>query len=99
MLSRVMRRFRLLDWTRFAALVGAAALVLCAAEAVTACPTCKEGVGQADPQGQAMAAGYYYSILFMLSMPVIIITTFSTFAYRAVKRAKADAAARTPAAG
>jgi hypothetical protein len=37
-----------------------------------------------------MAAGYYYSILFMMSMPFIILTTFGSVCYRSVKRAQAE---------
>jgi hypothetical protein len=82
-------------WTRLATIVVCAAIVLSVADAAWACPTCKDSVAQNDPQYQSMAAGYYYSILFMLSMPFIIITTFGTFAYRSVKKAQAqrDAAA------
>jgi uncharacterized membrane protein len=71
------------------------ALLVLGADAAVACPTCKEGVAQNDPHYQSMAAGYYYSILFMMSMPFIIVTTFGTFAYRSVKKAQAqrDAAA------
>ncbi|BBO35017.1 hypothetical protein [Lacipirellula parvula] len=58
----------------------------------TACPTCREGLAENDPHGQSMAAGYYYSILFMMSMPFIIITTFGSFAYRSVKKAEAERA-------
>lgn len=64
-------------------------VTLVAADAV-ACPTCKEGIAQNDAHGQSMAAGYYYSILFMMSMPFIILTTFGSFAYRSVKRAQAE---------
>jgi uncharacterized membrane protein len=59
-----------------------------AAEA-SGCPTCKDGIAAADPQAQSMAAGYYYSILFMMSMPFIILATFGTFAYRSVVKARA----------
>lgn len=55
-----------------------------------ACPTCKEGIAENDPHAQSMAAGYYYSILLMMSMPFIILTTFGSFAYRSVKRAQAE---------
>jgi uncharacterized membrane protein len=64
------------------------AVALFAAEAA-ACPTCKESLAD-NPNGQSMAAGYYYSILFMMSMPFIILTTFGSFAYRSVKRAQAE---------
>jgi hypothetical protein len=78
-------------------------LALCFADVASACPTCKDSVAQNDPQYQSMARGYYYSILFMLSMPFIIVTAFGTFAYRAVKQAEAQRAAAamtpSPAAG
>ena len=73
----------------------ALAIVVCLASTAAACPTCKDGIAQNDSHGQSMAAGYYYSILFMMSMPFIILTTFGSFAYRSVKKAQAqrDAAA------
>ena len=85
-------------WTRWATIIAFAAVILCTADAALGCPTCKEGVAQNDPQYQSMAAGYYYSILFMMSMPFIILTTFGSFAYRSVKRAQAerDAAQQRP---
>jgi uncharacterized membrane protein len=67
-----------------------AALVLASTEVASACPTCKEGLAQNDPHYQSMARGYYYSILFMMSMPFIIVTTLGTVAYRSVKRAQAE---------
>ena len=60
------------------------------ADAASACPTCREGLAENDPHGQSMAAGYYYSILFMMSMPFIILTTFGSVCYRTVKRAQAE---------
>jgi hypothetical protein len=85
-------------WLRIAIMIALAAFLLGAAEAAWACPNCKEGLAQNDPHGQSIAAGYYYSILFMLSMPFIILTTFGTFAYRSVKKAQAqrDAIAKLP---
>ena len=42
-----------------------------------------------------MAAGYYYSILFMMSMPYIVLGTFGSVAYISIRRARIgkDAAA------
>jgi hypothetical protein len=77
-------------------LVAAAVIVACLAGDVAACPTCKDGVAENDPQMQSMAAGYYYSILFMLSMPVLILTSFGSMAYLSVKRARR---AQTPPLG
>jgi uncharacterized membrane protein len=64
------------------------ALVLLIATVAAACPTCKEGVAQNDPQGQALAAGYYYSILFMMSTPYIVLATFISCAYYSIRRAR-----------
>jgi uncharacterized membrane protein len=64
------------------------ALVLLIASVAAACPTCKEGLAQNDPQGQAIAAGYYYSILFMMSMPYIVLGTFASLAYYSIRRAR-----------
>jgi hypothetical protein len=77
-------------YARLATVVLAIAVIWLWAGDVSACPTCREGVGASDPHQQALAAGFYYSILFMLSMPVIILTTFGSCAYRAVKRAQAE---------
>src|ERR1044072_5717031 len=64
------------------------ALVLLIASVAAACPTCKEGLAQNDPQGQALAAGYYYSILFMMTTPYIVLATFGTCAYYSIRRAR-----------
>jgi hypothetical protein len=86
----LLRRRRL---TRIAILIAIAVIAICLADVASACPTCKDSVAQNDPQYQSMARGYYYSILFMLSMPLIIVTAFGTFAYRAFKQAEAQRAA------
>jgi hypothetical protein len=64
------------------------ALVLLIASVAAACPTCKEGLAQNDPQGQSLAAGYYYSILFMMSMPYLLLCTFASVAYYSIRRAR-----------
>lgn len=58
----------------------------------TACPTCGDGIGQSDPQGQSLAAGMYYSILFMMSMPYLILATLGCVAYLSIRRARLAAA-------
>ena len=77
-------------WLNLVVAVSIVAAFASLVEVASACPTCKDSVAQNDPHYQSMAAGYYYSILFMLSMPFLIVTTFSTFAYRSVKRAEAE---------
>jgi|SRR5262245_59038382 Na+-driven multidrug efflux pump len=68
------------------------ALIFMIATVAAACPTCKEGLAQNDPQGEAVAAGYYYSILFMMSMPFAILGTFGSLAYLSIRRARAQQA-------
>jgi hypothetical protein len=67
----------------------AVTLVACIAAAAWACPTCREDLAN-NPQGRGLATGFYYSILFMMSMPFLIIGTLGTVAYRSVKRAQAE---------
>jgi uncharacterized paraquat-inducible protein A len=62
-------------------------LVFLIASVAAACPTCKEGLAQTDPHGQSIAAGYYYSIIFMMAMPFAILGTFGSLAYLSIRRA------------
>ena len=66
----------------------AIAMVLLIASVAAACPTCKDGLSQNDPRGESMAAGYYYSILFMMAMPFTILGTFGGLAYLSIRRAR-----------
>jgi hypothetical protein len=63
-------------------------MVLLIASVAGACPNCKEGLAQNDPQGQSLAAGYYYSILFMMAMPFTILGSFGGLAYLSIRRAR-----------
>jgi uncharacterized paraquat-inducible protein A len=63
------------------------AIVLLSAD-LMACPTCKNGMSGADPVSVARASGYFYSILFMMSMPFLIVGTFGGAAYLSIKRAR-----------
>jgi hypothetical protein len=69
-------------------------LVLLLVGVAAACPTCGEGIGQSDPHGKSLAAGLYYSIIFMMSMPYLILATLGCIAYVSIRRARvANAAA------
>jgi uncharacterized membrane protein len=84
----MMKRFlRLLNRKRIALLL-MWAVALCLTTSAWACPTCKQGLAENDPTGQAMAAGYFYSILFMMAMPFVVLGTFGGFAYLSVRRAR-----------
>ncbi|HEX4412675.1 MAG TPA: hypothetical protein VH107_03535 [Lacipirellulaceae bacterium] len=63
-------------------------LVLLLASVAAACPTCKDGLAQNDPHGHALAAGYAYSVIFMMSMPYLLLCTMASMAYLAIRRAK-----------
>ena len=65
----------------------ATALVAVPAPAA-ACPTCKDSIAQNDPQHQRMVKGYFYSILFMMSTPFVVVGTFGTMAYVSIRRAR-----------
>jgi hypothetical protein len=75
------------------------ALALLIASVAAACPTCKDGLAQNDPHGQSIAAGYYYSILFMMMMPFAILGTFGGLAYLSIRRARQQAQQDEPLAG
>jgi uncharacterized paraquat-inducible protein A len=62
--------------------------VLMVSAEVMACPTCKNGMSGGDPLSVARASGYFYSILFMMSMPFLIVGTFGGAAYLSIKRAR-----------
>ena len=81
--NRSMKNFRPL------LIVGLCLAVLLVAwpETAVACPTCKDGLAENDPAGRAIAAGYFWSILFMMSMPFLIIGSFASYAYYIVQRA------------
>ncbi len=74
--------------TLIVALALVAVLAMTLATSASACPTCKEGVDANDPHHQSLAAGFYYSILFMVSMPYILLGTLGFVAYNSVKKAK-----------
>ena len=83
-----MTKTRLRTLLRIAAPLVTVLLVVGIAGDATACPTCKDGLAENDPSTQIMAAGYFYSILFMMSMPFLIIGTFGSFAYLSIRKAR-----------
>ncbi len=62
-------------------------LVLLPADKASACPNCKEAVASQSPEeAQRVTNGYFYSILFMMGMPFLVVGTGGFFIARAVKR-------------
>src|SRR4051812_39741318 len=80
----------LLSRASCAALALVAVFVL--AGVAQACPTCKENLAQ-DPAAAGLVQGYFWSILFMLSMPYLIFTALASYFYYEVRKARARQAA------
>lgn len=68
----------------------AMAFVLFFCVAADACPSCKNALAESDPEQGNIAAGYFYSILFMMSMPFLIISAFTGYVFLEFRRAKSN---------
>ena len=83
-----------------ATIVRSAALALvlvCGLTAVAhACPGCKEALASDDGVQGDIVRGYFWSILFMMSMPFTILGAFGICIYRAMRKAQAAQNAATP---
>ena len=75
--------------------LGVLVVAVCVGAAAEAfgCPTCKDAVNTADPEGLNVARGYFYSILLMLAMPFTLVGSFGAYVWREMRRQKAAAAA------
>jgi len=62
-----------------------------------ACPTCKDGMAANDPEHEHMVKGYFYSILFMMGMPYLLLSSFCLYMYLEVRKARARDAAKASA--
>lgn len=60
-------------------------VALLAASVLHACPTCKEGLNE---DGGNLVRGYFWSIMFMMSMPFLILSALSSMFYLDVRRAR-----------
>ena len=76
----------------------ALAVVLVMTSAASACPTCRDDLAQ-NPATANLARGFYYSILFMVSMPFVIFGSLSAYFYYEVRKARARQAAEQVLAG
>lgn len=83
------------------------ATVLSIASMAQACPACKQALASTEHAGSAdPIQGFMWSILFMMSMPFLLLGGFGTYLWYIVRRARlaaeaqaaADAAAQTVAA-
>jgi hypothetical protein len=70
----------------------ALALLLLLESAAQACPGCKNAIGNQDKGHADLVSGYFWSILFMMSMPFTLLGTFSGYLYLQVRRARRQTA-------
>jgi len=71
-------------------LLGVAALIcICCERVGMACPTCKDGMVNAGVNHEGMVQGYFWSILFMMSMPFVILAGLCSYFYFEIRRARA----------
>ena len=86
---QIKRQRRLKDWVlTIGILCLAIGALVVLANVASACPTCKASLEHGDLAQQSYAAGFYYSILFMMSMPFVILGTFGSFAYYSLRKAQ-----------
>jgi len=62
-------------------------VVLSVSAVARACPTCGDALAN-DPHHQSRVAGYGYSIVFMMSVPYLLIGSFGSYAYFITRRAR-----------
>jgi uncharacterized membrane protein len=70
--------------------------LMCFVDVVSACPTCKDAMA-GDPANSSMVQGYFWSIIFMMSMPFLVFSTVAAYFYYEVCRARKQQAAATVA--
>ena len=93
-MTLVMNR-RFIYFRRFLPLIAlVAAMLVCTV--ASACPGCKDAMERQDPTHGGMAKGYYYSILFMMATPYLLIGGFCGVMYYKVRRNRAKQAAALP---
>lgn len=71
--------------SRAAPVAIAAMLVLLLASVASACPGCKDALETNDPTHGGMVRGYFYSILFMMGTPYLLLATFCGCMYYKVR--------------
>ena len=88
---QIKQQRRLKDWVlTIGILCLAIGALVVLANVASACPACKSGLEHGDLAQLKYASGFYYSILFMMSMPFVILGTFGSFAYYSLRKAQAS---------
>ncbi|MBX7075355.1 MAG: hypothetical protein K1X71_19610 [Pirellulales bacterium] len=81
-------------WKQVAVMAATLMLLLALAPLAEACPQCQKALaGSNGGVGGRIVQGYMWSILFMLSMPFVLLGSMSTYFYMLVRRARREQAA------
>lgn len=78
--------------TRLVPAVIAATLVFTCASVALACPGCKDAIASQDPTHGGIVKGYFWSILFMMGTPYLVLASFCGWMYYKVRKARAERA-------
>ena len=98
--SKIIRNMsRIARYRWVLSLAAALLLVLALHSLAVACPTCKDSIDQSDPQRQNLMQGYFYSIMFMVSMPFLILTSLCGYFYYEVCKARRQQRSKPVASG
>ena len=76
-----------------------ATLVFTCASVAMACPGCKDALASSDPTHGGIVKGFFWSILFMMGTPYLVLASFCGWMYYKVRRARAEAARAGAPAG
>jgi heme/copper-type cytochrome/quinol oxidase subunit 2 len=76
---------------RLIAIALSAALVLALSSVAEACPGCADAQAGQGADRANIVRGYFWSIVFMMSMPFMLIGGFGTYCYVQFKKLKAGA--------
>jgi heme/copper-type cytochrome/quinol oxidase subunit 2 len=69
-------------------LLAALAMSFALSSIAAACPNCKEAMEKSDPTHGGVVKGYFYSILFMMGTPYLVLGTFCAVMYYRVRKAR-----------
>ncbi len=72
-----------------AVLLVVAVVSLVLVQPVLACPTCKEAIAENGQSQEGLVRGYFWSIVFMMSMPFLIFAGLGYYFSSQVRRARA----------
>jgi uncharacterized membrane protein len=87
------------NWRQLLTLVAVVAIVAMMAGNAVACPMCKAALASQDRAHGDLVGGFFWSILFMLSMPFVIFGSLTTYMYVLVRRARREREATLSAQG